>query len=61
MNENNRTFAKMLWSYIIIIIIPIFILGFLTIAMLFGRLAADTKKLNYDKKKDLRKCSMMRS
>ena len=49
MNENNKTFTKMLWSYIIIIIIPIFILGFLTIAMLFSKLAADTKKLNQDK------------
>lgn len=48
MSESNRKFVKLFWSYITIIIIPILILGFLTIELLFGKLAEDTKKLNLD-------------
>ncbi|MBQ7901023.1 MAG: helix-turn-helix transcriptional regulator [Clostridia bacterium] len=46
MNENNRTFIKLFWSYAMIIILPVFVLGFLTIGILFQNLASDTKNLN---------------
>mgnify|MGYP006332638927 CR=1 FL=1 len=46
MNKNNRAFIKIFWSYTIMIIIPILILGFVTTGLLFKKLAADTEKLN---------------
>lgn len=46
MNENNRAFIKVFWSYAIVIIIPILILGFVTTGVLFKKLATDTEKLN---------------
>ena len=39
MNDNNRNFIRIFWSYTMVIILPVFILGFLTVAILFGNLA----------------------
>ena len=49
MREQNYNFTKNFRSYIMIVIIPFIIVGFLTIEILFGSLANDTKRLNYDK------------
>lgn len=46
MKKDNKTFVKHFWSYIFIIIIPVIILGFLTLGILFNNLARDTKALN---------------
>lgn len=46
MKTDSRTFIKIFWSYILVIIIPVTILGFLTLAILFHNLAEDTKALN---------------
>jgi len=44
--RNKNAFVKLFWSYIIIIIVPVIVIGIVTISVLFSRLAADTKKLN---------------
>ena len=46
MNDNNRNFIRIFWSYTMVIILPVFILGFVTVGILFGNLADDTEKLN---------------
>lgn len=47
MAENrNKSFIKLLWSYVIVIIIPVIVLGILTVGVLFSQLAEDTKNLN---------------
>lgn len=46
MKKDSKTFIKLFGSYILIIIIPVTILGFLTLGILFNNLANDTKKLN---------------
>ena len=46
MKKDSKTFIKLFGSYILIIIIPVMILGFLTLGILFNNLANDTKKLN---------------
>lgn len=46
MNEGKHRFIKFFWSYTLVIIIPVFVLGFLTIGILFRNLDSDTKKLN---------------
>lgn len=46
MINNNQSFIKLFWSYAMIIIIPVFILGFITINILFENLASDTEQLN---------------
>ncbi|MCK9478600.1 MAG: helix-turn-helix transcriptional regulator [Firmicutes bacterium] len=45
-DKGKKSFIMLLWSYVIIIIIPVIILGILTVGLLFARLASDTKKLN---------------
>lgn len=49
MRDKNNNFTKNFRTYIMIVIIPIIVVGFLTVAILFSSLANDTKKLNYDK------------
>lgn len=46
MKDGNRTFIKIFWSYAIVIIIPIVILGVLTTGVLFKKLASDSEKLH---------------
>ena len=44
--NKDKTFIKILWSYILVIIIPVTILGLVTIGLLFNNLANDTETLN---------------
>lgn len=46
LESNQNQFVKLLWTYIIIMMVPVIILGALTIEFLFVRLAKETEELN---------------